>query len=55
LTGVLPNLDAPLEDRTVGGLGLHLLRSLSDEARYERRNDNNVIRLSRVVASTRNP
>jgi len=53
--GPPPNLDEPLEARQVGGLGLHLLRSLTDEARYERRNDTNVIRLSRVVASTKVP
>jgi len=51
--GPPPNLDEPLEARQVGGLGLHLLRSLTDEARYERRNDTNVIRLSRIVVSTR--
>jgi serine/threonine-protein kinase RsbW len=49
----LPNLDDPLEQRQVGGLGLHLLRSLSDEVRYERRNNTNVIRLSRLVAPPR--
>jgi len=44
-----PNLDEPLEARPVGGLGLHILRSMTDEARYERRNETNVIRLSRMV------
>ena len=43
-----PNLDEPLEDRQVGGLGLHILRSLTEEARYERRNETNVIRLVRI-------
>ena len=51
--GLLPNLDEPLEERPIGGLGLHLLRSLSDVVRYERRNNKNVIRLSRSVVSTR--
>ena len=53
--GPPPNLDEPLEGRPVGGLGLHLLRSLPDEARYERRNDTNVIRLSRVIAPAKLP
>ena len=53
LTGPLPNLEEPLEERPVGGLGLHLLRSLADGVRYERRNNKNVIRLSRSIASTR--
>jgi serine/threonine-protein kinase RsbW len=50
-----PNLEVPLETRTPGGLGLHILRSLTDEARYERRNGNNVIRLSRVLESPKRP
>jgi anti-sigma regulatory factor (Ser/Thr protein kinase) len=50
-----PNLEVPLETRTPGGLGLHILRSLTDEAHYERRNGNNVIHLSRVVAQPKRP
>ena len=50
-----PNLEVPLEARTPGGLGLHILRSLTDEAHYERRNCSNVIRLSRVVALAKRP
>jgi anti-sigma regulatory factor (Ser/Thr protein kinase) len=51
----LRNLDEPLEERPVGGLGLHLLRSLTDVVRYERSNNKNVIRLSRSIAPTRTP
>ena len=51
----LPNFDELLEERPVGGLGLHLLRSLADVVRYERRNNKNVIRMSRSIASTRIP
>jgi len=51
----LPNLEVPLETRAPGGLGLHILRSLTDEARYERRNAKNVIRLSRIVALAKRP
>jgi anti-sigma regulatory factor (Ser/Thr protein kinase) len=47
---VPPDLDEPLEARPVGGLGLHILRSMTDDSRYERRNETNVIRLSRTVA-----
>ena len=39
----------------LGGGVADLLRSLADGVRYERRNDKNVIRLSRTVASTRTP
>jgi serine/threonine-protein kinase RsbW len=53
LAAAPPNLEEPVEDRQVGGLGLHILRSMTVEARYERRNEKNVTRLSRVVASAK--
>ena len=50
-----PDLDGPLETREVGGLGLHILRSMTDEACYERRGDRNVIRLVRIIAPAKVP
>jgi serine/threonine-protein kinase RsbW len=45
-TGVpSPDLSQALEDRPVGGLGVHLLRELSDHMRYERRNGANRLTL----------
>jgi anti-sigma regulatory factor (Ser/Thr protein kinase) len=40
-----PDLDAPLQERPVGGLGLTLVRALVDEARYARDGSANVLRL----------
>ena len=40
-----PDLDAPLEERPVGGLGLTLVRALVEEARYAREGPVNVLRL----------
>jgi anti-sigma regulatory factor (Ser/Thr protein kinase) len=40
-----PDLDAPLEQRASGGLGLPLVRALVDEARYAREGPTNVLRL----------
>ena len=40
-----PDLDAPLAERSVGGLGLILLRALVDEATYAREGTMNVLRL----------
>lgn len=34
-----------LEDREIGGLGIHLIRNIMDEASYERRNDHNIVNL----------
>jgi anti-sigma regulatory factor (Ser/Thr protein kinase) len=48
-----PHFDEPVETRAPGGLGLYILRSMCDQMRYERRNDSNVLRLTRVIASRR--
>ncbi|HZT51308.1 MAG TPA: ATP-binding protein [Stellaceae bacterium] len=44
-----PDLDAPLEERPVGGLGLHLVRRLMDEARYRREGHCNVTEIGRPI------
>ena len=40
-----PVLTGSLEDRPVGGLGLHLVRSLFDELRYKRKRGKNHVAL----------
>jgi serine/threonine-protein kinase RsbW len=30
-----PDIDAPLEERRPGGLGIHLVKTMTDEVRYE--------------------
>ena len=45
-----PDLNQPVESRPVGGLGLHMVRQLSEEVHYSRRNGRNIIRLSRHVS-----
>jgi serine/threonine-protein kinase RsbW len=41
-----PNLDAPLEARRLGGMGVHLMRTLTDEFRHvARRGGGNVVTL----------
>jgi anti-sigma regulatory factor (Ser/Thr protein kinase) len=45
-----PDLDAPLEERDLGGLGIHIVRTLADEVRYCRIDQRNVLQLSRRVA-----
>ena len=50
-----PDLDAAGEERPIGGLGIHLVRSLIDQARYRREGDRNHLRLVRRIAPpTRN-
>jgi anti-sigma regulatory factor (Ser/Thr protein kinase) len=45
-----PDLDLSLDERPVGGLGIHILRALTDEARYVRSESGNVVRLVRNVS-----
>jgi anti-sigma regulatory factor (Ser/Thr protein kinase) len=46
-----PDTTLPVEERPVGGLGLHLVRKLMDEVRYERRNRQNVVVLVKLLAA----
>ena len=42
-----PDLDGSVDERPVGGLGIHLVRKLMDEVRYERRDDQNRLSLTK--------
>ena len=41
-----PDLTAPLEERPIGGLGVHLIRKLCDGMQYRREEDRNILRLT---------
>ena len=45
-----PDLDGAVEDRRVGGLGIHLVRTMMDEMRYRREQGKN--RLTLVTRKT---
>lgn len=46
-----PDLKGPLNDRTVGGLGIHLVRTMMDEMRYRREGGkNHLLLVKRRVA-----
>lgn len=44
-----PDLDADLEERQIGGLGIHFVRTLLDSMSYSRRNGWNVLRLEKSL------
>lgn len=46
-----PDTALALEDRAIGGLGVHLVRKLMDTASYERREGHNRLRFSKRYAS----
>jgi serine/threonine-protein kinase RsbW len=44
-----PDLDAPEEERAIGGLGVYIVRSLVDEACYSREDGRNRLRMVRRI------
>jgi serine/threonine-protein kinase RsbW len=40
-----PDLKSPLDERQLGGLGIHLMRELMDGVEYRRSGDTNILRL----------
>ena len=49
LSAAPPNLDLPLAQRPVGGLGIHIIRNLVGEAHYARKGGYNCLTLSREI------
>jgi len=44
-----PDIDKPIESRKVGGLGIHLVRKLTDNITYERTNNKNILTLTKNI------
>lgn len=44
-----PDTTLSVDDRPIGGLGIHLVRELMDEVSYERRGARNVVRLMKQL------
>lgn len=42
-----PDLDAPIEERRIGGLGVHIVREMMDELEYRREGGRNVLTLTK--------
>ena len=47
-----PNLDLPIEERPIGGLGIYFVRTLMDDVEYQRRGDRNVLTMRKTIART---
>lgn len=43
------DLDASVDDRPIGGLGVHLVRSMVDEVRYDRHDGRNIVTLTMKI------
>jgi anti-sigma regulatory factor (Ser/Thr protein kinase) len=47
-----PDLDTPIEDRQLGGLGIHLVKNMVDVAQYRRVGDRNILLLRKTRQAT---
>ena len=47
-----PDLSLPLEQRPIGGLGIHLIRNMMDEVSYARHDGRNVLKMAKHLATT---
>jgi anti-sigma regulatory factor (Ser/Thr protein kinase) len=50
LSALPPDLSLPVQARPVGGLGIHLLRQLSDQITYQRRDRFNELTITKRLA-----
>lgn len=46
-----PDIDAELDDRPIGGLGIHIVRAMMDEIRYRRVDGHNLLTLTKRTHS----
>jgi serine/threonine-protein kinase RsbW len=46
-----PKLDQPIEERKIGGLGIHLVRSIMDEVSYQRIDNKNILSMVKDMAT----
>jgi serine/threonine-protein kinase RsbW len=52
MAAAAPDTGQDLEDRQIGGLGIHLVRKLMDDVAYERRDEQNRLRFSKSYPPT---
>lgn len=47
-----PDFDLPLEDRPVGGLGIHIVRSIMDTVEHRRDSGRNILIMTKTIGRT---
>ena len=45
-----PNLDLPIEDRPIGGLGIYIVRSTVNEIEHRREGGRNILTMQKTMA-----
>ena len=46
-----PNLDLPIEERPLGGLGVHIVKAIADAVDYRRDEDCNIVRVEKRLSA----
>ena len=44
-----PDIQCPIEDRKIGGLGIHLIKNVMDDVKYKRQNGKNLLILKKKI------
>ena len=44
-----PDIQAKAEDRSIGGLGIYMIKQSTDSVSYERKDDMNVLTMTKVI------
>jgi anti-sigma regulatory factor (Ser/Thr protein kinase) len=55
LAAAPPDLTRPFSERPIGGLGIHLARSMTDAVEYTREDGENRLRLTKRLAAAPGP
>jgi serine/threonine-protein kinase RsbW len=50
-----PDLECPLEERPIGGLGCHLMKCLMDDIVYERLGNKNILTMKKAIVESNHP
>ncbi|MBO5635250.1 MAG: SpoIIE family protein phosphatase [Bacteroidales bacterium] len=45
-----PKLDVSVEERPIGGLGIHLIRSIMDDVKYRRESGKNILTMTKIIS-----
>ena len=46
-----PDTTMSIEDRPIGGLGLHLVKNIMDKVEYQRHKNKNVVKITKLLAN----
>ncbi len=49
LQSVYPELDLPVEERKIGGLGIYLMREMTDKLTYQRKDGYNILSMEKAT------